>query len=181
MSVLVTGGAGYIGSVTVDLLRERGYEVVVLDDLVRGHREAVDPGVPLYEGHTGDRPLVERICREHRVDSCRIFATGLGEIRAAAAAAADHRRQLLHQLSRLETRGYISGDAGHHGHLAFGGRSGEEHHPRRQRRLHLIGDRAQQVLARVVDPAGDERHVADRYPLALGARLSGRGLGQLPM
>ena len=59
MAVLVTGGAGYIGSVTVELLRKAGREVVVLDSLYRGHREAVDADVPFYHGHTGDRRLVD--------------------------------------------------------------------------------------------------------------------------
>jgi UDP-glucose 4-epimerase len=70
MSVLVTGGAGYIGSVTVELLRERGEEVVVLDNLIRGHREAVDPGVPFYEGDVGDPALVASCIRNHAVDCC---------------------------------------------------------------------------------------------------------------
>jgi UDP-glucose 4-epimerase len=74
MSVLVTGGAGYIGSVTVDLLRARGERVVVLDDLRRGHREALDPDVPVLTGSVGDRVLVEHIVREHKVDACVHFA-----------------------------------------------------------------------------------------------------------
>ena len=49
-AVLVTGGAGYIGSVTVETLRAAGRPVVVLDNLSRGHRAAVDPQVPFYEG-----------------------------------------------------------------------------------------------------------------------------------
>ncbi len=61
--ILVTGGAGYIGSVTVELLRARGEEVVILDDLLRGHRGAVPAGVPFYEGHIGDGELVARIAR----------------------------------------------------------------------------------------------------------------------
>lgn len=74
MAILVTGGAGYIGSVTVDLLRERGEEVVVLDDLARGHRAALDADVPFYSGHIGDRTLVGRILTEHKVEACVHFA-----------------------------------------------------------------------------------------------------------
>lgn len=49
MAILVTGGAGYIGSVTVERLRANGEQVVVLDDFVHGHRAALADGVPLYE------------------------------------------------------------------------------------------------------------------------------------
>lgn len=74
MTTLVTGGAGYIGSVMVELLREKQEQVVVLDDLFRGHRAAVDPAVPFYNGSTGDRGLVEQICIEHKIDACIHFA-----------------------------------------------------------------------------------------------------------
>jgi UDP-glucose 4-epimerase len=74
MAVLVTGGAGYIGSTFVEQLLAAGEEAVVLDDLSRGHREAVAAGVPFYEGRTGDRDLVARIAREHRLDACVHFA-----------------------------------------------------------------------------------------------------------
>ncbi len=74
MSVLVTGGAGYIGSVTVAQLVARGERVVVLDNLSRGHRAAVDPGATFVEGSVGDRDLVERLVREHDVDACVHFA-----------------------------------------------------------------------------------------------------------
>ena len=74
MSVLVTGGAGYIGSVTVEMLRAKGYEVVVVDNLVYGHRQALDADVPFYEGEAGDNDLVKRIVKEHGIDSCVHFA-----------------------------------------------------------------------------------------------------------
>ena len=74
MAVLVTGGAGYIGSVFVEQLVAAGEEAVVLDDLSRGHRTAVHPGARLYEGSTGDRELVDRIARQHRLDACVHFA-----------------------------------------------------------------------------------------------------------
>src|SRR6185295_1829177 len=74
MTVLVTGGAGYIGSVTVELLRMQSASVVVLDNLARGHRAAVGADVPFYEGDIGDRALVRRIAEEHGVESCIHFA-----------------------------------------------------------------------------------------------------------
>lgn len=74
MSILITGGAGYIGSVTTELLRTRGEQVVVLDNLSRGHRDAVAPEVPFYEGNAGDRELVMRIVREYDIDACIHFA-----------------------------------------------------------------------------------------------------------
>ena len=74
MSILITGGAGYIGSVTTELLRARGETVVVLDNLSRGHRDAVAPAVPFYEGNIGDRELVTKIIREHGVEACIHFA-----------------------------------------------------------------------------------------------------------
>jgi UDP-glucose 4-epimerase len=74
MAILVTGGAGYIGSVTVERLLAKGEQVVVLDDLARGHRAALPADIPVYPGKTGDRELVARIAREHNVDSCIHFA-----------------------------------------------------------------------------------------------------------
>jgi UDP-glucose 4-epimerase len=74
MAILVTGGTGYIGSVTVERLRAKGEQVVVLDDLVRGHRAALDAGIPLYRGKIGDRELVARIAREQELESCIHFA-----------------------------------------------------------------------------------------------------------
>lgn len=74
MAILVTGGAGYIGSVMVDQLLEKGERVVVLDDLSRGHSSALDRSIPFYNGRIGDGELVKRICREHEIESCIHFA-----------------------------------------------------------------------------------------------------------
>lgn len=74
MSILVTGGAGYIGSVMVDQLRDSGEQVVVLDEVSRGHTQAVDDDVPFYKGRIGDCELVGRICREHDIEACIHFA-----------------------------------------------------------------------------------------------------------
>ncbi|HEX5240633.1 MAG TPA: UDP-glucose 4-epimerase GalE [Candidatus Limnocylindrales bacterium] len=69
MQVLVTGGAGYVGSVSVEALVAAGHGVVVLDDLSTGHRTAELMGSRLVEGSYGDRELVERVLREHRIDA----------------------------------------------------------------------------------------------------------------
>ncbi|HEV8305690.1 MAG TPA: UDP-glucose 4-epimerase GalE [Gemmatimonadales bacterium] len=67
--VLVTGGAGYIGSVVVDQLLARGRGVVVLDDLSTGHREAIPGGAVFVHGGIGDRAVVESLLARHRVDA----------------------------------------------------------------------------------------------------------------
>ena len=72
-AVLVTGGAGYIGSHVVKLLGERGERVVVLDDLSTGNREAVLFGT-LVEGNTADSELVGKVLKEHNVDTVMHFA-----------------------------------------------------------------------------------------------------------
>src|ERR1700686_3762309 len=81
MAILVSGGAGYIGSVTVERLLAKGERVVVLDDLYRGHRAALDSSMPFYPGKTGDSDLVSRILKEHEIESCVHFAalTYVGE------------------------------------------------------------------------------------------------------
>ena len=73
MTVLVTGGAGYVGSHVVKDLQAVGVPCVVLDNLSRGYRELVS-GVDLVVGDIGDAPLVRRIVREHEVDAVMHFA-----------------------------------------------------------------------------------------------------------
>ncbi|MDX1436249.1 MAG: UDP-glucose 4-epimerase GalE [Anaerolineales bacterium] len=63
--ILVTGGAGYIGSDTTAELIEADYEVVVLDNLYQGHRDAVHPDAHFVEGDLADRHIVEGLFRDH--------------------------------------------------------------------------------------------------------------------
>ncbi len=73
--ILVTGGAGYIGSHTVRLLASQGRKVVVLDNLVFGHDQAiVDPGVELVVGEVGDQSLVRSLFETHRFGAVIHFA-----------------------------------------------------------------------------------------------------------
>lgn len=74
MNVLVTGGAGYIGSVAVEMLADEGHNVVVYDSLIKGHRGAVDERATFVEGDLADLTLLESTLTEHKVDAVMHFA-----------------------------------------------------------------------------------------------------------
>ncbi len=69
MKVLVTGGAGYVGSHVVAALLDSSHEPVVFDNLSEGHREAVLPGVTLVEGNIGDASVVAAALGKHDIDA----------------------------------------------------------------------------------------------------------------
>jgi UDP-glucose-4-epimerase GalE len=73
MAILVTGGAGYIGSHVVRLLRDRARDVVVLDSMEFGHREAIGD-VPLVEADMADHQAVTRVVNDYEVDAVMHFA-----------------------------------------------------------------------------------------------------------
>ncbi len=77
MNVLVTGGAGYVGSHTVRALCDRDHRVVVFDDLRAGHATAVDKRAVLVRGGLADRRLMADTIRTHRVDAVLHFAASL--------------------------------------------------------------------------------------------------------
>lgn len=74
MRILVTGGAGYIGSVTTELLLDRGHEVVVFDNLERGHRGAVDRRAQFIEGDLRNRARIDEAMLGVRPDAVMHFA-----------------------------------------------------------------------------------------------------------
>ncbi|HEX9394735.1 MAG TPA: UDP-glucose 4-epimerase GalE [Gemmatimonadales bacterium] len=69
MRVLVTGGAGYIGGVVTEQLLAAGHQAVILDNLSRGHRAVVPPGVPFVHGDVGDAAVVQAALRTHRIEA----------------------------------------------------------------------------------------------------------------
>jgi UDP-glucose 4-epimerase len=69
MRVLVTGGAGYVGSVSAELLLERGHEVTVYDSLATGHRAAVPAGAEFVQASLGDRAEIDRTLRGRRIEA----------------------------------------------------------------------------------------------------------------
>lgn len=74
-TLLVTGGAGYIGSHTVRMLADKGYKVVVLDNLIYGHKEAiVNKHVTLIEGDLGDKVLMNKVFTDYKIDAVIHFA-----------------------------------------------------------------------------------------------------------
>ena len=75
-AILVTGGAGYIGSHAVLALQQAGYEVVILDNLVYGHQDLVDQAlhVKLVVGDTNDRELLDRLFASHKFAAVMHFA-----------------------------------------------------------------------------------------------------------
>lgn len=74
MKILVTGGAGYIGSITSKLLLDKGHEVVVFDNLERGSREVVDKRAGFFEGDIKNREDLERVFSDNNFEAIMHFA-----------------------------------------------------------------------------------------------------------
>src|SRR5579872_4089501 len=74
MKILVTGGAGYIGSVVSGELLGAGHQVVVYDNLSHGHRQAVPRGAEILTGEMGDREALGRAFQQHRPEAVMHFA-----------------------------------------------------------------------------------------------------------
>jgi len=75
LNILVTGGAGYIGSIVVEELIQRGYSVVVLDNLYTGHRAAVHPKAIFVYGDLADRRAVREVFETYPIDAVMHFAS----------------------------------------------------------------------------------------------------------
>ncbi len=75
MKVLVTGGAGYIGSVVVEQLVEAGESVVVFDNLSQGHRAAVHPAAAFVQGDLAERAAIDEVLAAYRPDAIMHFAS----------------------------------------------------------------------------------------------------------
>ena len=73
MAILITGGAGYIGSHCVKILNDRGYDTITIDNLIKGHKQAVGD-TKLYIGDIADRDLLKKIFTEHKIDGVMHFA-----------------------------------------------------------------------------------------------------------
>ncbi len=101
--VLVTGGAGYIGSHVVWALRDAGWPVVVLDDLSSGRREALPAdGVELVVSDVGDGRLVAGLLREHRIGAVMHFAASIVVPESVAWPLAYYRNNTVNSLTLIQ-------------------------------------------------------------------------------
>ncbi len=73
-TILVTGGAGYIGSICVEELLNTGYEVAVFDNLSEGHRAAIDPRATFFQGELADRHAIEKALHDSKATAVMHFA-----------------------------------------------------------------------------------------------------------
>lgn len=104
MVVLITGGAGYIGSHTTKYLLERGESVVVLDNLCQGHRDALPwPSVIFVEGDVGDSGLLDIIFESHRPDAVIHFAAHCSVAESVKDPLKYYRNNVAVPLALLET------------------------------------------------------------------------------
>jgi UDP-glucose 4-epimerase len=102
MKVLVTGGAGYIGSVVAGQLVAAGHEVVVFDNLSRGHRQAVPKGADLIVGELADRNLLDQLLGQRKVDAVMHFAALIEAGESMKAPEKFFRNNALNTLTLLE-------------------------------------------------------------------------------
>ncbi len=103
MTVLVTGGAGYIGSHMVLALLDAGEKVVVLDDLSTGFTWAVPEGVELVVGDTGDMALVDRLLARHDVQAIAHFAAKIVVPESVADPLGDYHNNTSNARSLIES------------------------------------------------------------------------------
>ena len=75
MNILVTGGAGYIGSIVVEELVKAGEKVIVYDNLSQGHRDAVDPQATFIKGDLADVVRLEAVFQQHHIEAVMHFAS----------------------------------------------------------------------------------------------------------
>src|SRR5689334_22012347 len=111
MTILVTGGAGYIGSHMVHALVDAGERVAVLDNLTTGFDWAVPKGVPLIVGETGDQPRVAALLKEHGVTSIIHFAASIVVPDSVADPLGYYRNNTVNSRALIETA--IKGGVSH--------------------------------------------------------------------
>jgi UDP-glucose 4-epimerase len=178
MQVLVTGGAGYIGSQMVRQLIEKQIDAVVLDSLENGHRAAVPANVPLLVGHTRDAKFLQDVFSRHQFDAVMHFAAYLTPKESVENPAKYFRNNVVGTLTLLEAML----DAGVN-HFVFSSTCAtygdpirvpiDEEHP--QNPINPYGESKLMIekMLKWFDAAYGLRSISLRYFNASGARLDG--------
>jgi UDP-glucose 4-epimerase len=102
MKILVTGGAGFIGSHVVDAYRAAGHTVAVLDDLSGGKKEHVPEGVPLFPVSITNRPAVERVFADFQPDVLNHHAAQVSVVYSVGSPTEDAERNILGTITLLQ-------------------------------------------------------------------------------
>ena len=102
MKILVTGGAGYVGSFAARHLMQRGHQVTVIDNLCQGHRGTL-PSETLVVGDIADRELIGRLLDEQEVEAVMHFAAATNVEESVRDPAYHYRNNTLNTLGLLET------------------------------------------------------------------------------
>ena len=179
MSILITGGAGYIGSATVEALRQRGDAIVVFDNLCSGHRAALDPSVPFVQGDLADIALIRRVIEEYDVKQVIHFAAFISVPESVANPAIYYRNNFINALNLLEALSARPGAQVVFSSTAavYGEPQGtpiDEAHPKQPGNPYGEAKLMVEQALRAFDGAYGMRHVALRYFNACGA-MPGRG------
>lgn len=176
-NVLVTGGAGYIGSITVRELKARGYDVVVLDSLEKGYREALID-TPLIEGNVADAALLERIFSDRQFDAVIHFAASKAVNESVAKPLLYFQNNvaatltLLHAMRHAGVRNFVfSSTAAVYGTPDY--TPVDELHPNRPESPYGESKLMVEHMLRWLDNSGDIRSASLRYYNAAGATLDG--------
>jgi len=182
VKVLVTGGAGFIGSHVADAFIERGDEVVVLDNLISGSVENVNPKATFIEGDITDAKLVRRIFREHRFDIINHHAAQLDVRKSVADPVFDATQNILGTLNLLEAAREQGGlkrfMLASTGGAVYGEQDyfpADEQHPTRPISPYGVAKRSIELYLHYYNAEQSIEYVAFRYTNVYGPRQSPHG------
>lgn len=178
MKILVTGGAGYIGSHMTRMLADRGYQPVVLDTLEFGHKEALPKEAELIVGNVGDKTVVEKLFREHDIQGVLHFAGYLQVEESVRFPIKYMHNNVIAPVVLLEamrehnvTRIIFSSTAAVYGNPVIV--PIPEHHPKNPVSPYGLSKWTFEELLRVYDRSFGIKSIALRYFNAAGASLDG--------
>lgn len=182
MSILITGGAGYIGSHCVSALLRRGGDAVVVDNLSKGHTQALSGGGRLYTGDVGDRAFLRRVFEKEAIDAVIHFAAFSLVGESMSAPEKYFRNNCMAGLSLLETmtefgvgRLVFSSTAAVYGEPR--GIPIDEEHPKNPTNPYGQSKLIVEEMLRWFDLAHGLKYAALRYFNVAGAREDG-GIGE---